>query len=271
MQHAPSGQHRPAPSAATPPVSMPPATTDPRGPTARERARGAMTDDVITVARRQLGEVGAAGLSVRSVTRELGISPSAVYRYFASRDHILTALLVEGYSRLGAAVTDADDALPPDRVTTRWHRVWHSARDWAVANPHEYALLYGTPVIGYAAPPETVEPATRVVVRLAEILFHAARRGLLTERLDLSDPAPTVGLQADADALMDTIRELGVAVPDGLDPADPVRVVNAWSQLFGVISFELFGHYVRSITRHAEHLDTLAAASARQLGLPERD
>ncbi|WP_165962761.1 TetR/AcrR family transcriptional regulator [Occultella glacieicola] len=230
-----------------------------------------MIDDVLTVARRQLGEVGAAGLSLRSVTREVGISPSAVYRYFSSRDHILTGLILEGYTRLGTAVTAADDALPPDRVTTRWHQVWHSTRDWAVANPHEYALLYGTPVIGYDAPPETVEPATRVVVRLTEIFFHAARRDLLTDRVDLSDPAPTPGLREDAESLLRTIDALGVPVPAGLDPADPVRVVNAWSELFGAISFELFGHYVRSITRHAEHLDTLAAATARQLGLPERD
>ena len=42
-------------------------------------------------ARAQLATDGAGALSLRAVARELGMASSAVYRYFKSRDDLLTA------------------------------------------------------------------------------------------------------------------------------------------------------------------------------------
>ncbi|QGH68280.1 TetR/AcrR family transcriptional regulator [Pseudactinotalea sp. HY158] len=235
-------------------------------PSARDRARAAMIEDVIAVARRQLGRVGAAGLSVRSVTRELGISASAVYRYFSSRDHLLTALIVDAYERLGAFVIAADEAVPVEDVTRRWVTVWLAARDWGVAHPHEYALLYGTPVLGYAAPQDTVLPATRVVARLGAIVADAHRLGLRTDPPEAADP-PGAGLREDADRIRASLPRLGLD-PAEVSAEDAIDVVRAWSELFGAISFELFGHFVGSIDHPAENLEALARARAAVLGLP---
>src|SRR3954463_9000324 len=135
------------------PLGVPPTT-------ARERARAELTAEITELARAQLATVGAAGLSLRAVARELGMASSAMYRYFPSRDDLLTRLIIEGYDALGTAAEDADDptAPPPDR----WLAVCRAVRDWARAHPHEYALLYGSPVPGYAAPRDTVPAAIRV-------------------------------------------------------------------------------------------------------------
>ncbi len=237
--------------------------------TERDRARQVRTTEIVEAARRQLGEVGPAALSLRSVARELGIAPSAVYRYFAGRDAILTALVLEGYQRLGAAVVEADERRPRTDVLARWRGCWLAARDWAVAHPHEYALLYGSPVLGYDAPPETTGPAVLVVLRLARVVSDAQQLGLTTA------PAEPVAsselgeeLLADARRALDALATLGEELPGPVSPTVVLEVIAAWTTLFGAISFELFGHYTGSVAHHPEHLTRLADGHARRLGLP---
>src|SRR5215212_10853067 len=145
--------------------------------TARERVRAELTAEITEVARRQLGEVGAAALSLRAVARELGMASSALYRYFPSRDDLLTRLIIDGYDALGDAADAADDPSAPP--AERWLGVCRAVRAWARAHPHEYALLYGSPVPGYRAPQDTVPAASRVGVVLGRILGEAAHSGAL--------------------------------------------------------------------------------------------
>ena len=102
---------------------------------------------------------------------------SAVYRYFPSRDDLLTRLIIDGYDALGAAAEAADR--PGEAPRERWLAVCRAVRAWALAHPHEYALLYGSPVPGYTAPQDTVPAASRVGVVLGRILGDAARAGAL--------------------------------------------------------------------------------------------
>ena len=120
----------------------------------RERAREELTREIKQEARRQLAVEGAQRLSLRAVARELGMASSALYRYFPSRDDLLTALITDAYNALGEQVEQAAAAVVPATDTrARWYALCATLRAWAKANPHEYALLYGTPVPGYSAPP----------------------------------------------------------------------------------------------------------------------
>ena len=83
---------------------------------------------------------------------------SAIYRYFPSRDDLLTALIVDGYNAIGEVAEQADAACPAGEYTGRWLAVCRAVRDWALAHPHEYALVYGSPVPGYQAPQQTIGP-----------------------------------------------------------------------------------------------------------------
>jgi len=154
-------------------------------PTARERVRAEITGEITDAARRQLAEVGAAALSLRAVARELGMASSALYRYFPSRDDLLTRLIIDGYDALVEAAETADD--PSVAPVQRWLAVCRAVRRWARDHPHEYALLYGSPVPGYSAPQDTVPAAARVAVVLGRVVGRL-RRG--AERVVAVDDEP---------------------------------------------------------------------------------
>ena len=138
--------------------------------TARQRARAELTREIKEAARRQLAETGAPQLSLRAVARELGLVSSALYRYFPSRDDLLTALIIDAYDSLGEAAEAAAAANGTAGPRSGWRAVCHAVRDWARANPHEYALIYGSPVPGYQAPRDTVAPAARVPLVLGQLV-----------------------------------------------------------------------------------------------------
>src|SRR5215471_9200480 len=147
------------------------------GRTARERVRAELIREITEIARRQLATDGAAGLSLRAVAREMGMVSSAIYRYFPSRDDLLTTLIIDGYNAVGAAVEKADAARPAGDYSDRWLAGCRAVREWALAHPHEYALVYGSPVPGYQAPERTIEPAARSAVVFGKIIGDAYRAG----------------------------------------------------------------------------------------------
>ncbi|MFD2090055.1 TetR/AcrR family transcriptional regulator [Blastococcus deserti] len=225
-------------------------------PTARERVRAELTAEITDAARRQLAEVGAAALSLRAVAREVGMVSSAVYRYFPSRDELLTRLIIDGYDDLGAAAEAADQ--PVASPAERWLAVCRAVRAWARDHPHEYALLYGSPVPGYRAPEDTVPAASRVGIVLGRILGDAARSGTLPPAAGERDP----GLVSEA-----AVAVLGGDHP-ALDETVRVRALLAWSALFGTISFELFGHFAGSVEDGDRYFDRAMSELAGLIGLP---
>src|SRR5262245_424878 len=116
-----------------------------RAATLRARVRAEMTEEIKQSARQQLAADGA-NLSLRAIARDLGMVSSALYRYFASRDDLLTALIIDAYNALGEATEQGEARVPREDLAGRWLAAGHAIRDWAVAHPHEYALIYGSPV-----------------------------------------------------------------------------------------------------------------------------
>lgn len=200
--------------------------------TARARARAEITAEILAVARDQLAQHGSAALSLRAVAREVGMASSAVYRYFPSRDDLLTALIVEAYDSLGEAAETAASAATGDR-RGRWQAICRAIRAWAVTHPHEYALIYGGPVPGYRAPTTTIGPATRASATLIQLLIDAPPSTPATP-----PPSPAAIPKALAPDFA-RLRTTFVDVPD----ATIACALIAWSALFGTISFELFGQF----------------------------
>jgi AcrR family transcriptional regulator len=228
----------------------------------RARMRAELTIEIKEEARRQLAAEGASGLSLRAVTRSLGMVSSAIYRYFPSRDDLLTALIVDAYDAIGDAAEHADAGCPSDDFGGRWMAVGQSIRAWSLANPHEYALVYGSPVPGYRAPEDTVGPASRVTLAMAGIVDDAARSG------QLDDPpwAPSLApIGSEVAAAIQTLIDL--AFPHA-SAQTAVRAVAAWTQLFGIISFELFGHFHRVIVQSSPVFERALLEMGRVVGLP---
>ncbi|WP_433214767.1 TetR/AcrR family transcriptional regulator [Dactylosporangium sp. CS-047395] len=222
----------------------------------RARVRAEMTGEIKEIARRHLATDGA-NLSLRAVARDLGMVSSAIYRYFPSRDDLLTALILDAYNDLGGCAEKAVASVPPETPTLRWLALAGAIRDWAVARPHEYALLYGSPVPGYQAPEDTVPAGTRAVTAAGAILQGAFLAGALDEN---DDPLPPPG------SIEDLKRVQAVIAPDV--PLNVLaRGLSAWVALFGSVSFEIFGQLRNTITAPAEFFEHQMRAQARYIGL----
>jgi AcrR family transcriptional regulator len=231
-------------------------TSAPR--TARDFARIELTRAILTTARAQLAAVGPGELSLRAVARELGMASSAVYRYFPSRDHLISALLVECYDESGAAVEAAESAVPRSRYRRRWLAATSALRDWARANRFEYALLYGSPVPGYAAPQDTIGPAQRVPQVLLGLVVDV-------EEAHLPLGSPPVTISRSQRTAMAPIS----AIMDGrIGDERLARALMAWATLIGQISLELFGHLNQGVLDYDAHFRRLMENVADDLGLP---
>jgi AcrR family transcriptional regulator len=226
--------------------------------TARERARAEITSEILDAGRRHLATEGAAGLSLRAIARDLGMASSAVYRYVASRDDLLTRLIIDAYDSLGCTAETAEAAVDRADLAGRWSAICTTVRNWAIANPNEYALIYGSPVPGYVAPVDTIGPASRVSNLLVQILVEASR-----EDDKNTDPGPEAWRAA-----LTPVRE---AIGPGVCDDDIQTGLMVWSALFGVISFELFGQFHNVVGEKPGDRDAFFAECvrrwARELGL----
>ena len=232
--------------------------TQPSAPrTARARVRDELTREIKEVARRQLATHGSVALSLRAVARETGMGASTVYRYFPSRDQLLTALIVDAYDAVGSAAEKAESAPARADVSGRWMSVVGAVRRWAVVHPQEYALVFGSPVPGYRAPPDTVDPAVRIPRLVLQILSDAAESGAVLPPDDRPIPA---GVRGD-------LKSLRESVAPALSDQHLVRALAAWTQIVGSIGFELFGHLTNVIHDHEAYFDYQMHAIARNLGL----
>ncbi len=182
---------------------------------------------------------------------------SAVYRYVASRDELLTLLIIDAYDSLGEVAETAAEESRRRTPRNRWVDVAVAVRRWAVAHPNEYALVYGSPVPGYQAPEATVVPGTRVSRTLVGIVVDAASGRTL-------EPTLTVELGAETKA---DLRSLAEELDVDLPPAVLAATLVAWTQLFGLVSFEVFGQTRGIVEDHEPFFAASVAAMAAGVGL----
>ncbi|MEV0495243.1 TetR/AcrR family transcriptional regulator [Streptomyces atratus] len=232
-------------------------------PSLRARVRAETAEEIRAIARRHLATDGA-NLSLRAVARDAGLVPSALYRYFPNRDALLTALITDAYAALAASAKAAEAAVARHDLPTRLLSLGHGVRSWALDHPAEYALIYGSPVPSYAAPPQTVGPASEVVAALIGILFDGAERGLRPAAPPRPLPAAT---RAELRRLMD---QSPLVKPTWIEPAPEVVIATAftlWTQLFGLISFEVFGRLNDLIEERREYFEHQMLVMADFAGL----
>ena len=224
-------------------------SADPVPLSRRQRHRQATLAEIKTLARRQLAEQGPGALSLRAIARQMGTASSALYRYFASQDELLSALCVDAYDALADTLTNARDAQPPDDHARQWWAICHAFRRWALEHPADFTLLFGTPQPGYQAPEQVTGPAagraTQVPLRVYAAAVHAGAADLNRTQLP-----PT--LELEVGELLRTL--LGEAVGDtvGDTAADyPTRLtgiaLNAYASVLGYLVAEIFGSLPRLI------------------------
>lgn len=226
--------------------------------TSRQAAREQMMRDIVRVGREHLATVLPADLSLRAVARDIGVVPSALYRYVQDREALITLLIVDAYDELADEVDAVLAAASSRPHRERLEAAVLAARAWAVREPSRFAMLYGTPVPGYTAPgDQTVEPGIRLALALARLVEDAWRTGELRTVEAPRDPV----VRAD----MERLREaFGFDMPVG----NVVRVYGLWSAVIGAILFDTFGHYAAdTVTDPEAFLRTHTAGLADTVGL----
>ncbi|MFC8666030.1 TetR/AcrR family transcriptional regulator [Streptomyces sp. NPDC057199] len=187
--------------------------------TPRERYRAQVRTEIKERAWEQIATAGATALSLNAIAKQMGMSGPALYRYFAGRDELITELIRDAYSSLAdtleaAAESGAD--LPA---------LAHALREWALADPHRYFLIYGTPVPGYHAPDDVTGIAQGIMVTL----------------LDACVALPSDGPATPFDTHLESHRQWAGGHP--APPAALHRGLALWTRLHGVLSLELAGHF----------------------------
>jgi AcrR family transcriptional regulator len=228
--------------------------------TARERVHDEVSGEILAVARTHLARDGASALSLRSIARELGMAPSALYRYYSGRDALLSALILSAYGSLAdeaeRAATKAAAAGESD--AQRWLAVPRAMRRWALAHPNEWSLIFGTPVPGYEAPQETVVPYARIAAALARPAVEAAAAG----RMQKGQPPVAI-----SEGLADAVAPVIDAMFSDMPAAKVVLILQVWTTLIGAISLELFGHWNNTILEPELFFDETMAHLAVLIGL----
>lgn len=220
-----------------------------KGPTPREIARAENIERIKSLALEQLAESGAAELSLRAIAREVNIVSSAIYRYYASRDDLITDLIIDAYASLADALETAGarDRRGPRR---RWLDTCLAMRAWAVAQPHRFALIYGSAIPGYRAPQDTIESAGRVVRAFGAPVVGAGEASPVSGRM--------LSRQLDA-----TRSALELEVSTGL----MLALVGAFSRVVGALTLELNGHFVGGFEPAEALFGVLVEREADALGL----
>lgn len=205
-------------------------------PTRRERLRASTLTEIKDVARRHVTEFSAANLSLRAIARDLGMSAPALYRYYDSRDALLTDLLVDCFTSLAESLEAARDAQPEGDIASRLAAAALAWRDWGLSHPAEFTLVFGAPVPGYEAPVDG--PTHEAGIRFGQVFLELIvlawfERRFPVEDVDALDPALVAALQQ---AFCDL--PLPPEVPLGVH----VLWLQGWGHLHGLISLEVFGH-----------------------------
>lgn len=201
----------------------------------RERARAATIEEIKQTATQLMRAHGTTDLRFSDIAREMGMTAPALYRYFADRDELLTALIVDAYDELGTVVAEARERAGAD-VWQRFLAVAQAYRGWAKDEPERFALILGMPVPGYAAPVEgpTTEAAIRAMAQLKALFIDADQKGLLSRPI-----------LAEVD---DAVRECCEAEQHEHPEAPPVSpevfqaMLHCWASLHGLASLEAHGH-----------------------------
>jgi AcrR family transcriptional regulator len=193
----------------------------------RARYREQVREEIKEHAWSQVATAGTSALSLNAIAKQMGISGPALYRYFRNRDELITELVLDAYRDMADTCQAA--AKPGDPPAVRLAAMASALREWALAAPHRYLLIYGTPVPGYAAPPES----TAIAARIMTILLDA-----FTEAGSPTDAAP------EAAALDDHLATHRQWAADHPAPAPALRrALTFWTRLHGVVSLEIAGHF----------------------------
>ncbi|WP_308165983.1 MULTISPECIES: TetR/AcrR family transcriptional regulator [Actinomadura] len=227
----------------------------------RDRLRAQASSEIKAIALKLMAEGGPDAISLRAIAREMGMTAGAIYSYFATRDDLVTTLISDVYTSLVETAEAARDAVPAGDPGGRILAWAQAVREWALANPEGFRLIYGDPVSGYQAPAEG--PAHEAEQRACTGLT-----GLVAAAWPQAEPLHRDLRRYSWDDFdSGLVANVKVKFP-GLPPAAVALSLRVWGRMHGLMALEIYGH-LRGLTHESaaiyrdEIIDLI-----RSLGLP---
>lgn len=205
-------------------------------PTRQQERRAQTVQEIKTLAMEQITAGGPDAVTLSGIVREMAMSPAALYRYFSSRDALLADLVVDAYNDFADSVLESSR----DRSHAGRHLsdVLNGAREWALANPNAYRLIFQTSIGSgqEVAPERTIPAASRSMTTIVEAIAAVA---------DAAYEADQAGEEAEAvDPGLDTALEAWAQRSRLSQYPRAVLLLGlaSWTRLHGIMSLELGGH-----------------------------
>lgn len=226
-------------------------------PTRRERMRAVTVAEIKEHAWAQVAEGGALAVSLRAIARNMGMTSSALYRYFESHEQLLSELIADGYESLADSLEAAEAAMPAGTdPSDQFLAVARVYRTWALDHATQYALIFGTPMCDPVDNPRVKEEHWRGV----NVLFRAMIRGILSGALDPSRmPKPSAGLRKQ-------LQRWQARIASPLSAEALAGCMFIWSALHGAISLEIFEQMPDPLLPAADLFDQQMRAALLLLG-----
>ena len=197
----------------------------------REERHPDLYNAIKDTAWKQIAKFGASALNLRAIARELGITAPSIYNYYPSRDDLVTALIVDAFTSLAEAQEAAIECNAAESLTAQFVALGNAYRDWVIAYPQRYQLIFGTPIPHYHAPDDVTAPAaSRALVPLTRVIQNLYAAGMLrTDRL------------AKMSEKLKTMLIAWQQLEGGSDLEVLFLTLICWSRLHGIVGLEI-GH-----------------------------
>jgi len=225
--------------------------------TRRERLHAHTREEIKAVARQQMAAQGTAALSLAAIARQMELTTPALYRYFADRDALVTALIIDAFRSVADSMEAAAENLPHQQYAERLVAVMGAYRAWALRHPVDFQLIYGNPIPGYHAPADLTVPEVR---RGAAVILTILQAAYDAGALQLSP-----GMAPPADILLRASDTWGAE--SALQPAVVFVCMTGWTRMHGIVMLELFNHLQPTIGDVGAFFHHELALFLRDIGL----
>lgn len=160
--------------------------------TPRARRHDANVTRILEAAMDLVAEGGLAALSMARLADAVDYTPGALYRYYRSKDALLSALVAQVLEEVQGYLARAQASLPAGSFPlTRVLAMAHGYREFARARPHSFGLLAMTMAEPRVLLPEVADagPVTERVIGTLELLAQALGDAVEAGQLDDGDVA----------------------------------------------------------------------------------
>jgi AcrR family transcriptional regulator len=140
---------------------------------------GNLIDALIAATVELIETKGVENVSLRDVSKRVGVSPGAPFRHFKSKSELLTAVAEQSMSRLTQAVEKALANCENDDPIAKLTSIGRGYLDWALGNPTHFQIISSRTLIDF----QRSETLVKQNEDIRQLMLEIVARGQATGRI----------------------------------------------------------------------------------------